>query len=327
MLEHHSIGKFLNLSRIEPLIGIALVCHGALMLTQLGGKTEHWSLLSVVGILSLLAFFPPFKGKNAIQARAVLYTIITAYLMITTGSSKSFFLLWYFVIISYYPLVLGSACGAVLIIFIGLFYLSTLVFQTTGLPLIVVIARTVLLMFIGALSFNLSYRLRTFDKLEVLANTDSLTGLINRRYFFELANLEFSRAQRYNSKLCMIIADINDFKKVNDTYGHAQGDEALKLCAKVLTDGTRETDIVCRLGGDEFALLLPNTDKEHANETIYRLQEKLSNIQLKSETNLISINMSFGLTEINENYKDITELYKNADLSMYKQKSVSQKKS
>ena len=326
MSEHHSIGKFLNLARLEPLIGIALVCHGTLMLSQLGGKTDQWALICLVALLSLLAFLPQFKTKNSVQARAISYTLITAYLILTTGASKSFFLLWYFVIISYYPLVLGAVCGASLIIFISLFYLSTLIFQTVGLPASVVIARTVLLTFIGVLSFNLSYRLRSFDALEVLASTDSLTGLKNRRYFFELANLEFTRSQRYDSNLCMVIADIDNFKHINDTFGHAQGDEALKLCADILTKGTRNIDIVCRLGGDEFAILLPNTDWMHAKESVKRLQYNLSNAQSRNTDTQIKLNMSFGLAEISDSVNDITELYKNADLDMYKHKSKSHKK-
>lgn len=320
MLEHQSIGKFLNLTRLEPLIGLALASHGALMFSQLGGKTEQWSLLFVVTLLSLLAFIPQLKSQNSIQLRAIIYTLITAYLMSTTGASNSFFLLWYFVIIAYYPLVLGSVCGITLIAFSSMFYLSTLIFYDDELSATIVIARTLVLSFIGMLSFNLSYRLRSFDKLEILANTDSLTGLKNRRYFFDLSNLEFSRAKRYKSNLCMIIADIDRFKQINDTYGHVLGDEALKLCANLLTDGTRETDIVCRLGGDEFAILLPNTDWQHASETIKRLQNQLYLTPLLSQNNDVKIQMSFGLAELSETINDITELYKNADLSMYKHK-------
>lgn len=326
MSEHHSIGRFLNLARLEPLIGVALVCHGTLMLSQLGGKTEQWILIGTVALLSLLAILPRFKSRNSIQARAIAYTLITAYLILTTGASKSFFLLWYFVIISYYPLVLGSICGASLIIFISLFYIGTLVFQAAGLPASVVIARTVLLSFIGSLSFILSYRLRSFDALEILASTDSLTGLKNRRYFFELASVEFSRARRYGSSLCMIIADIDKFKLINDTFGHVQGDDALKLCANTLTTETRETDIVCRLGGDEFAILLPNTDCTRANETIKRLQDKLNGTQLNTANTTVSLNMSYGLAELDGGIKDITELYKKADLNMYKNKHESHSK-
>ena len=326
MSEHHSIGKFLNLARLEPLIGIALVCHGTLMLSQLGGKTDQWTLISLVALLSLLAFLPQFKNKNSIQARAIAYTLITAYLILTTGASKSFFLLWYFVIISYYPLVLGTLCGVALITFIGLFYIGTLIFQTAGLPASVVIARTVLITFIGALSFNLSSRLRSFDTLEILANTDSLTKLKNRRHFFELADIEFSRAQRYNSPLCMVIADIDNFKQINDTFGHAYGDEALKFCANTLTMGIRDTDIAYRLGGDEFSIFLPNTDWKHAIETVKRLQNSLLNIQHNNTNTPMSLNMSFGLAELSENINNMTELYKNSDLDIYRHKTKLHKK-
>lgn len=313
---HQPLGRFLNLKFLEPYIGLALLCHGLLITTRLDDGNPHWPPLALVGLVALLAFIPALQSKQIIQLRAIFYSLITAYLILNTGASKSFFLLWYLVIVAYYPLLLGTLCGLALITFISGFYLGTLLIEP-GLPPSVVIARTLLLTFIGVIAFTLSYRLRSFDRLQVLANSDSLTGLKNRRYFFEIAEVEFNRARRYQSPLCMIIADINHFKQVNDQYGHAIGDDALILCAALISRHTRESDIVCRLGGDEFAILLPNTDKQHAQTTVERLQQAFKQAPLKVPGGSLVLQMSFGLAEATSQTGSIRALYKAADHSMY----------
>lgn len=313
---HQPLDRFLNLKALEPYIGLALLCHGLLITTRLGDGNPHWPALALVGLMALLAFIPALQSRQIIQLRAVFYTLITAYLILNTGASKSFFLLWYLVIVAYYPLLLGTVCGLGMIIFISGFYLSTLLIEP-GLPPSVVIARTLLLTFIGVIAFTLSYRLRSFDRLQVLANSDSLTGLKNRRYFFEIADVEFNRARRYQTPLCMIIADINHFKQVNDRYGHAIGDDALMLCAALITRHTRESDTVCRLGGDEFAILLPNTDKQHAQATVERLQQAFKRAPLKVPGGSLPLQISFGLAEATSQTENIRALYKAADGSMY----------
>ncbi len=319
---HQPLDRFLNLKFLEPYIGLALVCHGILITARLGGDNPHWLALALVALVSLLAFIPALQSKLIIQLRAVFYTLITAYLILNTGASKSFFLLWYLVIVAYYPLLLGTVGGLALISFISSFYLSTLLIEP-GLPPSVVVARTLLLTFIGVIAFTLSYRLRSFDRLQILANSDSLTGLKNRRYFFEVAEVEFNRAQRYQSPLCMIIADINHFKQVNDRYGHAIGDDALMLCAALISHHTRESDIACRLGGDEFAILLPCTDKQHAQASVERLQRAFQQNPLKIPGETLQLQMSFGLAEITAQTNSIRALYKAADLSMYDTKNES----
>lgn len=316
---YQPLDGFLNLKFLEPYIGLALVCHGILITARLGGDNPHWPALALVALVSLLAFIPALQSKQIIQLRAVFYSLITAYLLLNTGASKSFFLLWYLVIVAYYPLLLGTICGLALIVLISGFYLSTLLIEP-GLPPSVVVARTLLLTFIGVIAFTLSYRLRSFDRLQVLANSDSLTGLKNRRYFFQVAEVEFNRARRYQSPLCMIIADINNFKQVNDRYGHATGDDALILCATLISRHTRESDIVCRLGGDEFAILLPSTDKQHAQASIERLQQAFQQNPLKIPGETLQLQMSFGLAEVEPHTDNVRALYKAADLSMYKDK-------
>lgn len=297
-----------------------MVCHGILMMSYFGFETDYIVVIIAISLVSILSLFKRFQGDFWSQARAIFIFLVTAYLIFSTGGSRSFFLLWFFIIIAYYPLILGSTCGLSLILCISLFYLSTLFISASEMPEIIVIARTLLLTFIGALSFSLAKRLRSFDAMQVLATTDGLTGLTNRRYFFELANSETLRTKRYADKLCLIIADINNFKNINDKYGHVIGDDALKLCASLLLKHTRDMDIVCRLGGDEFALLLPSTDFNGATEIINRINKGFSEEFITVNNENIFITTSFGVAEHSDNVKDIIELYDLADKSMYENK-------
>ncbi len=107
---------------------------------------------------------------------------------------------------------------------------------------------------------------------ELLARTDALTQIANRRAFFEAANLEVERARRHGRPVTVAYVDVDDFKEVNDHLGHAEGDALLVSVAQILRDTTRAVDAVARLGGDEFGLLLPETDATEAEGLLARLR-------------------------------------------------------
>lgn len=110
------------------------------------------------------------------------------------------------------------------------------------------------------------------EELRVLSITDQLTQIYNRRYLQEVLRREFSRAKRYRSRLSCLIADIDHFKNVNDTYGHLQGDAVLRELAALLRNATREVDIPFRFGGEEFLVMLPETDRRGAEVVADRLR-------------------------------------------------------
>ncbi|MDA1052586.1 MAG: diguanylate cyclase [Planctomycetota bacterium] len=134
-------------------------------------------------------------------------------------------------------------------------------------------------------------------KLNVLAKTDSLTGLATRRTFFELAEREWSRACRHHIPLSAVMIDIDFFKRINDTYGHRVGDQALRAVAKVLQDSCRGSDVIGRYGGEEFCILLPETDESHAITWAERVRERLSrNTDVVARLGT-SLTASFGVAQ------------------------------
>jgi len=163
------------------------------------------------------------------------------------------------------------------------------------------------------------------QKYEQLSSVDELTGLPNRRYFFDQAEALVSRAKRYELPCSLMLMDVDFFKRVNDNWGHTTGDRVLCMIADVLKDEIRSGDIVARLGGEEFVVLLPNTGVEGTELIAQRIQERLLRIELKEEaaTNL-EITACIGITRLTpEGHEErseselVDQLYTEADRAMY----------
>ena len=149
---------------------------------------------------------------------------------------------------------------------------------------------------------------------------DPLTGCYNRRQFQELANKEIRRAWRYNNTFTLIMLDIDHFKKVNDTHGHAAGDEVLKALAACITGTLRTSDIFARYGGEEFIILLPETTIENGYLVAERIREKVAALMVPvSESENIHFTISLGVVESTYS-SDINELTKYADAALYASK-------
>lgn len=157
------------------------------------------------------------------------------------------------------------------------------------------------------------------DLLEKWATTDPLTGLFNRRHFFELADREFNRAQRQGSPLSFILLDIDHFKQVNDVHGHLVGDTALVTLADLLRSHLRIVDFCCRFGGEEFVLCLPDTPKEGAFEVAERIREALIPIQIPTETGTLTLTISLGISQNGES-GSVEDIVRQADDALYKAK-------
>lgn len=147
--------------------------------------------------------------------------------------------------------------------------------------------------------------------------TDGLTGVSNRRHFTEVFYREFERAKRYGQSLSLIVADLDYLKKVNDTYGHQAGDEAIKTIARVLHEGSRSIDLAARYGGEEFCLLLPNTDLEMAEQTAERLRKKISECSVEGAG---AISASIGVASFPMHADEPDDLFRQADEALYEAK-------
>lgn len=155
------------------------------------------------------------------------------------------------------------------------------------------------------------------DHEQELSRTDHLTGIANRRCFNELAGDEIRRSRRYLSPFTLIYLDIDNFKVVNDTQGHSEGDRLLRQVARTLRDNLRESDMVARLGGDEFALLLPETDAGSAPSVAAKLRGLLAS-EVESRW---PVSFSIGMVTYLSAPTTVDEMIRTADLLMYETKS------
>ncbi len=154
------------------------------------------------------------------------------------------------------------------------------------------------------------------DNLRALASVDGLTGINNRRHFFELGGKEFSRAQRYGNALSVMMMDVDHFKNINDTYGHAAGDEVLKKLATTFAANLRGPDILGRLGGEEFAVVLPECGIEAAERAAERLRLILAKVEVPSEQGPITFTISIGVVSRTDG-EALAEALDRADKAMY----------
>ncbi len=158
---------------------------------------------------------------------------------------------------------------------------------------------------------------RQNQALQVLATQDPLTGCFNRRAFFERFEVEFNRAQRYGKALSCIMIDIDHFKSINDNHGHPVGDKVLQKVSSVLSDGLRDSDIICRYGGEEFCLILPETDHPQGIRTAERIRQAVAT---KSYLG-IRVTISLGVSSMASGPDNPSDLLNQADKALYKAKT------
>ncbi len=159
-------------------------------------------------------------------------------------------------------------------------------------------------------------------KIAELSTSDGLTRLYNRSYLFTKLKEELKRYRRYKTTFSLVILDIDDFKKVNDQYGHQKGDDILKKLGTVLNNSRRDLDICARYGGEEFAIVLPHTNSNEAGIIAERLRKKVED----HFQNDIKITISMGVSNCPDSSMVLDELITKADNALYKSKRTGKNK-
>lgn len=156
------------------------------------------------------------------------------------------------------------------------------------------------------------------DELRYKAHHDYLTGIYNRRILNYLLNEEIEKMKKFNTKLFFTLIDIDNFKKINDKYGHITGDKALQYFTKILRKNISENDIYARVAGDEFVILFKNSSKDRVEEVMTSTKKMLN----QAAINNVKVSFSYGMCEIESSKNlSIEEIYDIADKNMYKDKA------
>ena len=158
------------------------------------------------------------------------------------------------------------------------------------------------------------------NKLRTLSYKDSLTGVTNRRYFFELASLEIARSRRSHDPLSVVEFDIDHFKQINDTHGHAVGDEVLNAVCARCQQLLRKTDVLARMGGEEFVVLLPDASLEEATQLAERLRQAIADSAMSPVAGYPGCTVSIGVTLLDAADTSIEDCLLRADRAMYQAK-------
>jgi len=160
------------------------------------------------------------------------------------------------------------------------------------------------------------------QRLQFLSHTDDLTQTYNRRYFMQYIDQEFKRAQRYGEIFSVAILDLDNFKEINDRWGHLVGDQVLRTSTLMFRSCIRQADICARYGGDEFIFLFPQTDRQQTEIWVRRIYETFATSSIQVETLQIKPSFSVGVAVFDAAHDNFDDLLKQADKALYQAKHM-----
>jgi diguanylate cyclase (GGDEF)-like protein len=161
---------------------------------------------------------------------------------------------------------------------------------------------------------------RARDALDTLASSDALTNLYSRRRWFEIANAELQRYRRYGHPFSILMADLDYFKRVNDKFGHAVGDEVLKAFGQLLSSCARSSDSFGRLGGEEFAAVLSDSNVKAASDLASRIVESCRRMVIDTPSGPLTVTCSIGIAEASPDDQRVEDILNRADAGLYEAK-------
>ncbi|MGH8614953.1 MAG: EAL domain-containing protein [Gammaproteobacteria bacterium] len=171
-----------------------------------------------------------------------------------------------------------------------------------------------------SVGLDITERVQAEERMRWLANHDTLTGLVNRHRFLEELTRSYNEVSRSGVSTALLLFDLDHFKEINDTSGHAAGDALLRMIAEELRLRTRKSDIVARLGGDEFAVLMPNTEASGAETFAKQFNQRLADAPFVYVDKHYRVGASIGIVLLPEQGDDVQQLLANADIAMYEAK-------
>jgi diguanylate cyclase (GGDEF)-like protein len=272
---------------------------------------------------------------NLIRWFGVAAQTLLFYYLLITGGFEGTGPLWCIVLVPSFIYLLGPAKGSVYCVFFFVVLLALLISPlssdvwnyTIATPDIYrsrfFIVCVAFVFYIWLQEYSRARVLRRLSdaqkKLEVIASTDSLTGLPNRREMERWLESQERRSGKDNEQYGLVIADIDYFKQINDNYGHHCGDEVIARVAQTMKNSLRENDLVSRWGGEEFLLLLPQTDLQGAMDVSEKLRKLIEVSEIKTEGGDIFVTMSFGVA-VGDQGLVIDDCLKLADSALYQAK-------
>lgn len=264
-------------------------------------------------------------GRFAIEG-AVAITIVSLVVLLTGGAASPFFYA-YALVVAGAALVVRPLVTVALAAVAIAGYLVAVVANARGaviepdLVARVAVNLTALALLAWVATVVATEQRRTRDAAVRLSTIDALTGLANRGYILAAVEREIDRATRYQRGFCLLMADLDGLKEINDTYGHRVGDRALAAVAAVVRENVRRIDTPARLGGDEFVVLLPETDREGARVVADKIRLGVGAIQLGDRRQSIPVGVSIGLGEWSVG-RSLDDIMAAADDAMYEGKRL-----
>jgi diguanylate cyclase (GGDEF)-like protein len=270
----------------------------------------HIALVVAVNVIVFYWMFDFYLMRSAVLISNCILIMVFALKYIPVNSEKY----TYGEKIATASVVLSMGFG---IIVLGVLYVTNDTFAYMS-SLVVVQSAVALLIMGGCLTTYLSDISDMYYRESI---TDVMTGLYNRRYFFQQSNLIMKSAERHLFPISLIICDIDRFKMVNDSYGHSIGDKAIVTLAEVIKSEAREVDIVARHGGEEFIVLLPQTEESGAYKLAERIRSRIEQTNIETEKGHLTISASFGVIQT-DGVGDLQSHIKKADVALYNAKEM-----
>jgi len=292
-------------------------------------QTAILAILGIAGLFVLVAHdvLPAGAfGRAGYLVEGIVAIVFVTLVVLLTGGSSSPFFFGYALVVAGAALVVRPRVTLALALVAGAGYLLAVLADAAGGPLeagtiaVVAVNLTALLLLAYVATVVAREQRRTRDAAVRLSTMDGLTGLSNRAYFLAALEREIERSRRYSRGFCLLMADVDDLKLLNDSYGHRLGDRALVSVANVIRDGIRRIDTAARLGGDEFVILLPETDPSGAQVVAEKIRQGAAAIALRERETRVGVAVSIGLVAWPDDGRTVDELMASVDAAMYRSK-------